>query len=114
MRRFSMAGLLCASVFGVVLAAAFAGQPDAARLPIHATVISVDSKHATVVVEHAALETMPAGKRKCQLRHPADVKRLHPGTIIEASADTRHQTWTLDHVRVKGGPPAHGEPRASA
>ena len=112
MRALRFLALACA--FSTITADAVrAGQPSAASLPIHATVISVDVKHATVVVQHAALETMPAGKRTCHLRHPADAKRLHPGATIEAYADTRHQTWTLDRIQVHKAS-SNAEARVSA
>lgn len=81
--------------------AASAGEPSAARVAVYGTVVSVDRSHSTFVLQHAALETMPAGRKRCRLRHAADLKRLRPGTNIEASADTRHQPWTLDEVQIR-------------
>lgn len=81
--------------------AANAGEPSAARVAVYGTVVSIDRPHSTLVLQHAALETMPAGQKRCRLRHAADMKRLRPGIKIEASADTRHQPWTLDEVRVR-------------
>ena len=80
---------------------AFAGEPSAARVPVYGTVISVDRPHSTFVLQHAALETMPAGRKRCRLRHASDMKLLKPGVNIEASADTRHQPWTLDEVQLR-------------
>jgi Cu/Ag efflux protein CusF len=97
MKRTALALGLALSAFGT----AFAGEPSAAKMAVFGTVVSVDRAHSTVVLQHAALETMPAGRKRCRFRHAKDMKRLRPGTVIEASADTRHTPWTLDEVRVR-------------
>jgi Cu/Ag efflux protein CusF len=99
-----MRGAVAALALALVVStfsAVRAGEPSAARMPVYGTIVSVDRTHGTVVLQHTALETMPAGKKRCRFRHAADVKKLRPGTIIEASADTRHIPWTLDRVRVR-------------
>ncbi|MBV8601948.1 MAG: copper-binding protein [Candidatus Eremiobacteraeota bacterium] len=84
----------------ILAGAALAGQPSAAQMHVYGTVVSVDRGKSTLVLQHAALETMPAGRHKCRLRHSSDGSKLKPGSTIEASADTRHNPWTLDAVRI--------------
>ena len=98
MRGFALA--LGLALSGILIANADAGQPSAAQLHVYGTVVSVDHGKSTLVLQHAALETMPAGRHKCRLRHASDGKKLKPGSNIEASADTRHNPWTLDAIRI--------------
>ena len=98
MRRAVLA--LSLALNGLGFGGALAGQPSAAQIQVYGTIVSVDRTHNTLVLQHAALETMPAGRHKCRLAHASEGKKLKAGQNIEASADTRHTPWMLNAVRV--------------
>jgi hypothetical protein len=74
---------------------------DRSRIVIHAVVLSVDPVKSLVALHQEALETQPAVYRICRLKNPGDLRLLQRGTVIEATAETAHDPWVLDAVRVR-------------
>jgi hypothetical protein len=94
--RIALAAVLLAVAWSVAAPAA-----DRSRIVIHAVVLAVDPARSLVAVHQEALETRPAVDRLCRLKHQGDVRRLQRGTVIEAIAETAHDPWVLDEVRVR-------------
>lgn len=100
LRTLSAAGALAAAAWGLCGPAPASGA-DRSRLVIHAVILAIDPSHSLVALHHEALETLGAGDSICRLRNRRDARLLARGTVIEAIAETDHQPWVLDEIRVR-------------
>ncbi len=88
-------------VFFGILIALGASAADAATSQIHGTIVSVDAAHHTVQIHHDPFAAMPmAMTMVVKVPNPADIAKLHKGTIISADIDTSKDPWVLSHVKV--------------
>lgn len=77
----------------VMLAATTTGR-------IHGKVVSIDAKHGTFLIHHDPFKLMPmAMTMMVKPRNPADLAKLHPGEVIDASVDTATDPWVLTDIR---------------
>jgi protein SCO1/2 len=80
-------------------ASAAAGSAAPAPERLHGLVLQVDVAHATAVVRHDPIGTMPGMTMTFQVSHAA-AERLRAGENIDAWLDMRTDPWTLRDVRA--------------
>lgn len=62
-------------------------------------VLSVDQHRGTVRIARGPTETAGPAIEVCALKRRA-LKRLRPGMVVEAQADTRRRPWKILHLRI--------------
>jgi len=77
--------------------------------PIHATVVSVDRQQFTVDLRYATPGSGPVTRHTFALANHNDVLRLHPGAVVDGTADTTQKVWTLSNVNVESDKPLGGQ-----
>jgi Cu/Ag efflux protein CusF len=75
---------------------------------IHGTIVSIDRKNGTLLIHHDPFPGMPMSMTmQAKPKTGTDLKRLHNGEVIDATADTSIEPWPLTGIR----PAAHqGKP----
>lgn len=86
-----------------------ASEPKTNLLPVHGTVVSVDTHSHTVLLRYTTAGSNPTQTRHYKLEDPADISRLRRGTVIDATADSTTTPWTLSHVNVESTAPLHDQ-----
>jgi hypothetical protein len=101
---------LIAAITALTGTGALAQTPPPSDLtPIHATVVSVDRQQFTVDLRYATPGSGPVTRHTFALANHNDVLRLHPGAVVDGTADTTQKVWTLSNVNVESDKPLGGQ-----
>lgn len=98
---------LAAALGGTALAQS--PSPGTDFTPIHATVVSVDAQQNTVDLRYATPGSTPVTRHSFSLADHNDILRLHPGAVIDGTADMTQKVWTLSNVNVESDKPLKGQ-----
>ena len=67
---------------------------------IHGKIVSIDAKHGTFLIHHDPFPQMSmAMTMQVRPKHPADLAKLHPGEIVDATVDMHSDPWVLSNIR---------------
>lgn len=111
MQRRTAIAVLSAAAVGLVASARVSADPTPdPQIPIHGTVVSVDKTNYTVVVRYSSPGSQPETKHEFGLENKNDVFRLHPGAVIDGTADTTQKRWVLSNLNIESEKPMSGQP----
>lgn len=65
---------------------------------LHGLVLQVDPAHATAIVRHDSIGTMPGMTMTFRFASPEAARRVHAGESIDAQLDMTTEPWTLRDV----------------
>lgn len=67
---------------------------------IHGKIVAIDNKHGTFLIHHDPFPQMPmAMTMEVTVRHPADLRGLHVGEIVDATVDSSLNPWQASSVK---------------
>ncbi len=78
----------------------FADARGSAWITVSGSVLSIDTRHGTLVLNHGPLETAPRGVVECVFSNRRNLLGFHPGDWIMALARTDHHPWVLRYPRI--------------
>jgi hypothetical protein len=78
----------------------FADARGSAWITVSGSVLSIDTRHGTLVLNHGPLETAPRGIVECVFSNRRSLSGFHPGDWIMALARTDHHPWVLRYPRI--------------
>ena len=109
-RRIAIA-VLGAAAAGLISTIRVSAEPTPdPQIPIHGTVVSVDKSNYIVVVRYAPPGSQPETKHEFGLENKNDIFRLHPGAVIDGTADTTQKRWMLSNINIESEKPMSGQP----
>jgi hypothetical protein len=111
MQRRTALTILSAAAVGLIVSARASADPTPdSQIPIHGTVVSVDKTNYTVILRYAPPGSQPETKHEFALENKNDVFRLHPGAVIDGTADTTQKQWVLSNLNIESEKPMSGQP----
>ena len=87
-----------------VIAAATAAPTPQTIAHIHGRIVSIDAKAGTFQIHHDPFPLMPMSMTMpVAPTHPADLKKLHVGEIVDATVDISVDPWPGTDIRPAAG-----------
>jgi hypothetical protein len=71
-----------------------------AWITVSGSVLSIESRHGILILNHGPLETAPRGTVECVFSNKRNLFGFHRGDWIMALARTDHHPWVLRNPRI--------------